>query len=1148
MYCQPDDVCCDNACYTPLCDIQHIEGLHICPGGTATLSFTTACSPPCNNESFRLDVAEPPAGVSISSSNPIACDGIYQTGNLQVTLTDEGAQGTIELDVTGGANTCSTPVTLEITPITDIFIPGFGEGNEENPGLVVCQNSDDDNGDDVVDSSGPGQVIGEDDLSPFWLAGPSASVDVSDGTFTFDVSGNTSAVRVFKTPDRSIPVSLPIVAQGSSFPFGVYFIEGVNPSIAPQDVLFEYRYDSPTVTCADQLAVTVADAQIDFLSHRLSETVETAYILPGDVEHYTVTGSVPDNDLYYLVVSDPNIAKFRIEDQDFDFIKIAGFPIDVSLHGIEAGETTVEVRLGSENGPSVCEGTPVAVGGTIRFEIDSLLYYHPSPQGPAAAGGEPLVDNVAEANGFVLPLETVEAANDRLVSKAKMYWRVTVEDLTGNKMIMQDVAVVQVPSSEYPGGNQLDIEFDSSTTDVTGRVRGNTQLQGETLDVPQYEYKLIVLVGELARNYRSDPDSIPESDWPLLFSTTLKPFDARVTNGRLMRFERVGGANTPDGLGISAALSVELPYIGGHTYAILGDFFDNFLDNRQAGIVHPDLDSQPEIPADESWRLIDATTEPPGLPIGLTSEFWDPPGPREITFGPQSEWPMDRMIAGFPDNDELSQLIVHFLQELNAPVRYVPEPIDDEPLGPHGGQLISISIAVAEFAGGMLTYGDAIDVVKGVWSYLDGQEMTWIDNTVFITAALGLSSDLGQLFAGLGIPANVATAMVKAVIKATDAVLLRHLIRWLGGGYEAVKALSQYLAKFIPADLPLTDYIKPNVLIDFLKSGIGQFLRVVQSPLVKANQTIEEIAATFAATIKIMLTRGRSLSDDAAEGVASFVRHGEGSDEALTELFDLLPANVADDSAESIGEAVGKSHRSQLAPDIDPNLSPDDFGVQRADDAIRAARQNLDPHLRGIVDGFIGPGRAIKSKEEFEALRFMAADSLTAAQKDAIVEIRQAIPSPSAGAPMQKVIKGSDININIAENRNVRGFVATQADAGSSAFQSSDEMIEGLRLDGPAGFENESSVGIIEWDLDSPSEINIPFGDGFSSSNPVAGQYPFIGNGFTGTTQSGRLVPEYRVPAGAEIILPDGAKLYSLDGAGNKVLRATRVNDEWITP
>lgn len=44
------------------------------------------------------------------------------------------------------------------------------------------------------------------------------------------------------------------------------------------------------------------------------------------------------------------------------------------------------------------------------------------------------------------------------------------------------------------------------------------------------------------------------------------------------------------------------------------------------------------------------------------------------------------------------------------------------------------------------------------------------------------------------------------------------------------------------------------------------------------------------------------------------------------------------------------------------------------------------------------------------------------------------------------MIKGDQIAVTIQENRPIRGFVGKQQDAGTGVFETSDEMIEGLRL------------------------------------------------------------------------------------------------------
>ena len=144
---------------------------------------------------------------------------------------------------------------------------------------------------------------------------------------------------------------------------------------------------------------------------------------------------------------------------------------------------------------------------------------------------------------------------------------------------------------------------------------------------------------------------------------------------------------------------------------------------------------------------------------------------------------------------------------------------------------------------------------------------------------------------------------------------------------------------------------------------------------------------------------------------------------------------------------------------------------------------------------------------------------------------------------MQKVIKGSGIDNFVSQNRDIRGFVAKQGDAGTEVFGTSDEMIEGLRLDYDGGFQGETSVGVVEWDFDDTAmSVDIPRSAEFGG-DVVNAKYPFVGNGFT-ATKSGRLVPEYELLDRA--IPPEGAKLYELAQNGNKTLRAIFSNGAWL--
>lgn len=224
------------------------------------------------------------------------------------------------------------------------------------------------------------------------------------------------------------------------------------------------------------------------------------------------------------------------------------------------------------------------------------------------------------------------------------------------------------------------------------------------------------------------------------------------------------------------------------------------------------------------------------------------------------------------------------------------------------------------------------------------------------------------------------------------------------------------------------------------------------------------------------------------------------------------------------------------------SCSPDlSVGGKGGDDALIAQQAALHPHLRNCVTPHIGADKAIKSMEEFEALRFMRAENLTAAQRQSMIAIRNAIPNPVTGTPMQRVIKGTEIDSFIGQNRNITGFVAKQEDARSEVFHNTEEMVEGLRLDYDGGFQGQTSVGLVEWDFAPGTSFEVTRSTALGST--VNDPYPYVGDGFS-ATKSGRLVPEYRVPG--SVTPPEGAKLLQLNQDGTKVLRATYQGGFWV--
>jgi hypothetical protein len=238
--------------------------------------------------------------------------------------------------------------------------------------------------------------------------------------------------------------------------------------------------------------------------------------------------------------------------------------------------------------------------------------------------------------------------------------------------------------------------------------------------------------------------------------------------------------------------------------------------------------------------------------------------------------------------------------------------------------------------------------------------------------------------------------------------------------------------------------------------------------------------------------------------------------EAFEDLITRFAAEVADDSAESVAAAIGKSHRSHLIDGTDLK------GVERADDAVRAARKTLDPHLRDVVNQHVGPGHALKSMEEFEALRHMKAADLTAEQVNSLNSIRRAMGVPPIDTDLVKVV---DLNTGLAKigggDPNLGGFFVTKADLGPA--NSSQEMIDALRLDyDGTAFSGGGPHVVIETKMTDTiqSQARIPRNSGYANGDGLEFvedlNYPNTGNGFI-SSKDGRLRPESRMQNPAEM-------------------------------
>lgn len=141
---------------------------------------------------------------------------------------------------------------------------------------------------------------------------------------------------------------------------------------------------------------------------------------------------------------------------------------------------------------------------------------------------------------------------------------------------------------------------------------------------------------------------------------------------------------------------------------------------------------------------------------------------------------------------------------------------------------------------------------------------------------------------------------------------------------------------------------------------------------------------------------------------------------------------------------------------------------------------------------------------------------------------------------MIKVIPIDDVDAYIDNGWTPRDFAATVDDAGTNVFDTSNELVNGLRLD---HFESHDAIGVIEWELDAADTIQIPYSPNFGGS--VTGyEKPFTGNGFVAYPD--RLVPELFVPG--DNSNPLNGAMYVVDQYGTKTLVAIWTGSGWAPP
>jgi hypothetical protein len=853
---------------------------------------------------------------------------------------------------------------------------------------------------------------------------------------------------------------------------------------------------------------TTIGVGVRVVPQRTGSATDTIYLLPNDTESFVVYHPAPSNQTVWFTTADPSIAKLRISAEELATAVAANAtaPTVIQIHGMDEGETLLQMRLGSAGGPLLCEW-PISVGGSITFQFDQLPTYVPYPvpygQSCTALRGQGFVCEDFQLDGLVdseigplsIPGETMAVLDG--VSPGLALFRVVVRGPDGQPMMNKLVVGLQLADDGELVANRMEITPAlGGTTNAQGRMTGSIRLLQPNgfleFDIPQW--RLLFLAGRAAEKYVANPSLIdPEG----IFERQEVPILDRVSNGHLVSVSK--RVFTPGGGSTEAALAIRLPHISARAKALIEDALEGILGRIPVSVT--DSGTWPT----EYWQLDDFYVVPP---FEIHSELWDPPGTRAIEWALHPR-PMAEAIPLYP-NDDLRALL-SYLGILTYNPGHPDFVEDGDPIG--GGALLLARTIAVEIAWGVIPLvGDGRDIAKEIWNWANGQE---VDKLALLIAGVGLGGDLGQFGVPLvGAPANILAATAKGFLKAFPKVF-RKTVQWCGGGWTGLRRFFRYAGHFTDHFNGVGDWINPVQYYEFVKKLVTQFVAMSEARIVKiGGATADEVANAVGKTVDILVDRGRRLKHEAAAGWTGFVRHGSGGAEAVKDLTTKFPAGAADDSLESVGEAIQKTYDEVLIS------APDPRGIERLDNAIDSARGVLNPHLRDVVTPHIGPNGAFKSMEEFEALRFIKAENLRPDQVAAINAIRIAMGVPSIGEDLVKVV---DLNSALAKltggDPNLTGFFMKKAHLGP--VSTTDDMIGAVRLDYPGSpFDSAAPHVVIETKVSSAiqSQTRVPKNGGFSTGHPSEYvenlDYPNTGNGLI-ASRDGRLRGELRFPKDA---------------------------------
>lgn len=171
-------------------------------------------------------------------------------------------------------------------------------------------------------------------------------------------------------------------------------------------------------------------------------------------------------------------------------------------------------------------------------------------------------------------------------------------------------------------------------------------------------------------------------------------------------------------------------------------------------------------------------------------------------------------------------------------------------------------------------------------------------------------------------------------------------------------------------------------------------------------------------------------------------------------------------------------------------------------------------------------------------LRILDPADIPPRKQEAVRLARLAVPAPNPGDTIQKIIRLADLESYLDGTfpPTVGGAVAVYSQV--EFLRTPEQLISGLRLDYPGGFQGETRAGALLFPLPADFQLKIPFAPALGGDAAPNLLYPFTGTGFTAYV-GGRLVPELSPDSPTRLPLPVGTQLVEIDESGQRILRAT---------